>query len=124
MNDQGAEQRQESPRPKWRIVDRKDGHRLVKDTTVDKDTTADRDTTALINSSASTEPNTTLEIIREPRTIITTQSQRGKGILMVESKVLKYLDIPDRAHEFGALLQFGTTYELMDFLAMQQIKVS
>ena len=28
------------------------------------------------------------------------------------------------AHEFGILLQFGTTYELMEFLMTQQIKVS
>ena len=41
-----------------------------------------------------------------------------------ESEVLKYPDIPDTAHEFGALLQFGTTYELMEFMATQQIKVS
>ena len=43
---------------------------------------------------------------------------------MAESKVLRYSDIPDTTHEFGALLQFGTTYELMEFLATQQIKVS
>ena len=42
----------------------------------------------------------------------------------MESEVLKYADIPDMTHEFGALLQFGTTYELMEFLATQQIKVS
>ena len=28
------------------------------------------------------------------------------------------------AHESGALFQFGTTYELMEFLVTQQIKVS
>ena len=39
-------------------------------------------------------------------------------------EVLRYPDIPDIAHEFGALLQFGTTYELMEFLATQLIKVS
>ena len=43
---------------------------------------------------------------------------------MVESEVLHYPDIPDTAHEFGVLLQFGTTYELMELLATQQIKVS
>ena len=43
---------------------------------------------------------------------------------MAESEVLKYPDILDTTHEFGALLQFGTTYELMEFLATQQIKVS
>ena len=41
---------------------------------------------------------------------------------MVEREVLKYLDIPDTAHEFGVVLQFGTTYKHMEFLATQQIK--
>ena len=70
------------------------------------------------------EPSTTFEAIQEPRPIIMAQSQRGKGVLTMESEVLAYPDIPDTAHEFGALLQFGTTYELMEFLATQQIKVS
>ena len=52
------------------------------------------------------------------------QSQRGKSVLTAQSEVLAYPDIPDTAHEFGALLQFNTTYELMEFLATQQIKVS
>ena len=39
-------------------------------------------------------------------------------------EVLSYLDIPDTTHEFGALLQFDTTFKLMEFLATQQIKVS
>ena len=65
-----------------------------------------------------------MKIIREPQPIITTQSQRGKGAFTTENEVLKYPDIQDTAHEFGALLQFGTTYELMEFLETQQIKVS
>ena len=52
------------------------------------------------------------------------QSQRGKGVLTEESEVLHYSDIPDIAHEFDELLQFGTTYELMEFLATHKIKVS
>ena len=44
--------------------------------------------------------------------------------MTAESKVLKYPDIPDTTHQFGALLQYGTTYELMEFLPTQQIKVS
>ena len=42
----------------------------------------------------------------------------------MESEVLKYPDITDMAHEFSALLQYGTAYELMEFLVTQQIKVS
>ena len=41
-----------------------------------------------------------------------------------ESEGLKYPDIPESAHEFATLLQFRKTYELIEFLAMQQIKVS
>ena len=48
------------------------------------------------------------------------QSERGKDVLTTESEVLKYLDIPDTTHEFGVLLQFGTTYDLMEFSAAQQ----
>ena len=80
-------------------------------------------TTGVVDSIV-TEQTTTLEIIWEPQPIITTQRQRWKGVLMAESEVLKYPDIPDTTHEFNALLQFGTTYELMEFLAVQQIKVS
>ena len=58
------------------------------------------------------------------RPIITAQSQCGKGVLTAESEVLEYPDIPDTAHDFRTLLQFGTTSKLMEFLATQQIKVS
>ena len=100
-----------SPKPKHRRLDRKDGRGLVKDTT------------PRVEHSALAEATTTLELISEPRPIITAQSQCGKGVLTAEREVLSYLDIPDTAHEFGALLQFGTTYELMEFLVTQQIKV-
>ena len=83
-----------------------------------------KDTAVTSETSTPTEPTTTLEIFREPRPIITVQSQQGKGVLAVESEVLTYPDIPDTTHEFSALLQYGTTYELMEFLATQQIKVS
>mgnify|MGYP007007547725 CR=1 FL=1 len=98
-------------------MDRKDGHRLF------KDTTTDNGKTSLADSYVSMEPNTTLELIREPWPIITAQMQWGKGIFIAESEVLKYPDIPDTTHEFGALLQFGTIYELMEFFATHQIKV-
>ena len=102
----------ESLKPKRRRLDRKDGRRLVKDT-------APR-----IEDPALKVATTTLELISEPRPIITAQLQCSKGVLTAESEVLSYPDIPDTAHEFGALLQFSTTYELMEFLATQQIKVS
>ena len=57
----------------------------------------------MVDNSATIEPNTTFEIIREPRPIITAQSQREKSFLTMESEVLKYPDILNTAHEFGAL---------------------
>ena len=64
----------DSPRPKRRRLDRKDGRRLVKDTAFTTETTAPA------------EPTTTLEIFREPQPIITAQSQRGKGVLRRKGK--------------------------------------
>ena len=80
--------------------------------------------TVTTETTALADPTTTLEIFHEPRPIIMAQSQRGKEVLTTESEVLTYLNIPDTAHEFNVLLQYGTTYELMEFLATQQIKVS
>ena len=68
--------------------------------------------------------STTFEAIQEPILIVTTQSQWRKSVLTSKSEVLAYPNILDMAHEFGALLQFGTTYKLMEFLVTQQIKVS
>ena len=45
-------------------------------------------------------------------------------MLTSDSEVLSYPDISDTAHELGALLQFSTTFELMEFLVTQQIKLS
>ena len=37
---------------------------------------------------------------------------------------MAYPEIPDVAHEFTARLQFGTKFEVMEFLAGQKIKLS
>ena len=37
---------------------------------------------------------------------------------------MAYPDIPDVAHEFAARLRFGTTFELMQFLAQQQFTLT
>ena len=124
ITEQEDETRQESPRPKRQRLDRKDGRELVKDTPVVTNTATGAETTAAVVDSTATEQTTTLEIIREPRALSRPSRSKGKGVLMAESEVLKYPDIVDTVHEFGALLQFGTTYELMEFLATQQIKVS
>ena len=47
-----------------------------------------------------------------------------KGTLIPDNDVMAYPEIPDVTHEFAARLQFGTTFEVMEFLAGQQIKLS
>ena len=37
---------------------------------------------------------------------------------------MAYPDIPDVVHEFAARLRFGTTFELMEFLAQQQLTLT
>ena len=49
---------------------------------------------------------------------------RGKGTLILDNEVMAYPEIPDVATEFAARLQFSTTFEVMEFLAEQQIKLS
>ena len=49
---------------------------------------------------------------------------QGKGTLIPDNEVMAYPEIPDVAYEFAARLQFGTTFELMEFLARQQITMS
>ena len=61
-DEQEPEHNHESPKPKRRRLDRKDGRGLPKDRTTP------------VKASAPTEPMTTLEIIRVPQHIITAQS--------------------------------------------------
>ena len=49
---------------------------------------------------------------------------RGQGPLIPDNKIMAYPDIPDMAHEFAARLRFGTTFELMEFLAQQQLTLT
>ena len=49
---------------------------------------------------------------------------RGKGTLIPDNEVMAYPEIPNVEHEFAARLQFGTTFEVMEFLAGHQIKLS
>ena len=48
----------------------------------------------------------------------------GQTTQISEDEVLGYKDLPVEAYEFGALLQLGTMYELMDFLARAQVVVA
>ena len=49
---------------------------------------------------------------------------RGKGTLIPDNEVMAYPEIPDVAHEFVAWLQFGTTFEVMEFFFGLQMKFS
>ena len=50
-------------------------------------------------------------------------TERGKCILTPDNVVMAYPEMPAVAHEFTVMLQFGTSFEIMEFLATQQIKV-
>ena len=56
--------------------------------------------------------------------VFTGDTTRGKGPLIPDNEVMAYLEILDVAHEVAALLQFGTTFEVMEFMAQQQITLS
>ena len=43
--------------------------------------------------------------------------EHGKASEISPSEVLSMPNIPPTAHEFATLLQFGTSYELVDWLA-------
>ena len=98
-----AEEQLASPRPKRRRLDRKNGQGLAKDKT--------KPVTTLISES--------YEEVR-----FTGDTTRGKGPLIPDNEVMAYPDIPDVAHEFAARLRFGTTFELMQFLAQQQLTLT
>ena len=98
-----AEEQQASPRPKKRRLDRKNGQGLAKDTT---------------------KPVTTLISESYEEVVFTGDTTRGKGPLIPTNEIMAYPDIPDVAHEFAARLRFGTTFELMQFLAQQQLTLT
>ena len=56
--------------------------------------------------------------------MFTGNTTRGKVPLIPDNEIMAYPDIPDVAHEFVAQLRFGTTFELMEFLAQQQLTLT
>ena len=71
-----------------------------------------------------TKPVVTLISESHEEVVFTGDTVRGKGTLIPDNEVMAYPEIPDVAHEFAARLQFGTTFQVMEFLARQQIKLS
>ena len=59
-----------------------------------------------------------LKKILRSQSTLTGHIERGKGILTLDNVVMAYPEMPTVAHEFG------TSFEIMEFLATQQIKVS
>ena len=114
--DQEDEPRRERPRPKRRRLDRKDGCGLVKDAPIGIKETTGADVTDGGVDSIETERANTSEVKKDRR--------KGKEFQTDKNEDLNDTDILDAAHEFAALLQSGNAYELIDFLATQQIKVS
>ena len=49
---------------------------------------------------------------------------QGKGTLTPDDMLMAYPEISDVVHEFVVRLQFDTTFEVIEFLAGQQIKSS
>ena len=64
-----------------------------------------------------TKPVTTLISESHEEVVFTGDTTRDKGPLIPDNEIMAYPDIPDVAHEFSAQLWFGTTFELMEFLA-------
>ena len=113
--EQEEEPCQDSPRPKRRRLDRKDGRGLVKDAPIKIADTVGIDITEERADLGVTEKATTSNTRKDRR--------KGKEIQTNENEDLNEPIILDMAHEFAALLQTGKAYELIEFLATQQIKV-
>ena len=112
--EQEEEPFQDSPRPKRRRFDRNDGRDLVKEAPIKITDTTGIDTEERADPGV-TERATTSNTRKDRR--------KGKEIQTYENEDLNDPVILDTAHEFAALLQTGKAYELIEFLAMQQIKV-
>ena len=71
-----------------------------------------------------TKPVTTLIFESHEEVVFTGDTTHRKGSLIPDNEVMTYPEIPDVVHEFAARLQFGTTFELMEFLAQQQLTLT
>ena len=54
----------------------------------------------------------------------TSQIRKGKSSFMTIQETQGFLEIPPFAHELAAILQFGTSYELVEWLAHKLQEVS
>ena len=55
---------------------------------------------------------------------IPSQLQRGQPSKITTQATLRFSDIPAAAHELAAIMQFGTSYELVEWLAKRLMEVS
>ena len=99
------EPRASSPQPKHRRLDRKNGKGLAKDMIGPIET----------------------QIFKElplSQSVVMGDMVQGKGTLSPDNVLMAYLEIPNLAHDFARVFHFCTTFELMEFLAGQQNKLS
>ena len=54
----------------------------------------------------------------------TTKVQKGQSSITTMREAVGFADIPPAAHELAAILQFGTSYELVEWLARRLQEVS
>ena len=72
----------------------------------------------------SNRPVVTLISESHEEVVFTGDTTRGKGPLIPDNEIMAYPAFPNVAHEFAARLRFGTTFELMEFLAQQQLTLT
>ena len=66
----------------------------------------------------------TVAPISDKATTLTGTLQDGQSSRVSEEEVLGYMDIPPGTHEMAAILQFGISYEMVEYLARQQVAVT
>ena len=64
------------------------------------------------------------EVIKPGNESVSTQLQQGQSSKVAIREAHGCLDIPPAAHELAAILQFGTSYELVEWLARRLTEVS
>mgnify|MGYP000040536942 CR=1 FL=1 len=75
---------------------------------------------------AEMEPTQVFKEIPQSQSTLTRNMERSKGIPTLDNVMMAYPEMPAIAHEFTTLLrlQFSTSFKIMEFLALQQIKFS
>ena len=54
----------------------------------------------------------------------TSRVEKGKSSIMTPKEALRLRELPLAAHELAAIMQFGTSYEVVEWLAQRLYEVS